>query len=260
MSSSVHVVIGIDIAKERCEVAVLPSEEHGSYVTRTPEFSALVERCQRIHPEVIVCEATGGYEMVVVGALAAAGRPIVVVNPRQVRDFAKATGQRAKTDRIDAQMIAQFALAVHLAVRPLPEAAAQELKAALARHHQLVEMLVAERNRLDLATGRVREDIQAHVVWLKQRVHDTDQRLREELEHSPVWRARDKLLQSIPGIGPDTSASCLAPLPELGRLNRRELASGWALRPSIVIAGPSRVTARPGVAGPACDVRCTWLP
>lgn len=225
MSEKSFCVIGLDVAKGSCEVAVLPGGEHWSNETESESLTALVHRCQALCPDLMVCEATGGYEVPVVSALAAANLPIVVVNARQVRDFAKAAGRLAKTDRIDAEVIAQFGQRLRPAVRPLPEPATRELQGWLARHRQLVEMLVAEQNRLGLATGVVRADIQAHIAWLKQRLHDTDQHLREQLENSPVWRARDELLQSIPGVGPLTSASCLVQLPELGRLNRREIAA-----------------------------------
>ncbi len=160
-----------------------------------------------------------------VSALAAAALPIVVVNPRQVRDFAQATGTLAKTDRWDAEVLARFGLAVRPSLRALPDTETRELQAHLARHRQLIEMLVAEQNRLPQAQGTVRANIQAHVAWLQQGLHDTDRQRRERLRTSPVWREQDDLLQSIPGVGPLTSAYCRAPLPELGRLNRREIAA-----------------------------------
>lgn len=231
MSENALCVIGVDIAKDSCEVAVQPSGEHWSSATVPEALTRMVARCREAHPDLIVCEATGGYEVPLVSALAAAGLPVVVVNPRQVRDFAKATGQLAKTDRIDAAVIAQFGVALRPAVRPLPQAETRELQGYLARHRQLIEMLVAEQNRLPLAAGVVRADIHAHIAWLKQRLHDTDQHLQERLRASPVWREQDDLLQSIPGIGPITSAHCLAQLPELGHLTRREIAALVGLAP-----------------------------
>lgn len=231
MSEKAFCVIGIDVAKESCEVAVLPERTHWSSRVTPTALTALTERCWDLRPDLIVCEATGGYELPVVSALAAAALPIVVVNPRQVRDFAKATGTLAKTDRLDAEVIARFGLAVRPPVRALPEAETRELQAYLARHRQLVEMLVAEQNRLPQAQGTVQANIQAHIAWLKQCLQDTDQQLRERLRASPAWREQDDLLQSIPGVGPLTSAHCLAQLPELGRLNRREIAALVGLAP-----------------------------
>lgn len=231
MSEKALCVIGIDIAKESCEVAVLPQRAHWSSGVTPAALAALIERCRDLEPNLIVCEATGGYELPVVSALAAAALPVVVVNPRQVRDFAKATGTLAKTDRLDAEVIARFGLAVRPAIRALPDAETRELQAYVVRHRQLIEMLVAEQNRLAQVQGMVRINIQAHIVWLKQCLHDTDQQLRKRLRASPVWRVQDDLLQSIPGVGPLTSTHCLAQLPELGRLNRREIAALVGLAP-----------------------------
>ena len=176
-------------------------------------------------PNLLVCEATGGYAVPVVSALAAAALPVVVVNPRQIRDFAKALGRLAKTDRIDAAVIAEFGLKVRPAIRPLKNDAARALQSLLARHRQLVEMRVTEQNRLAQSRGRVRTGIEAHIAYLAACLRDTDRDLHDRLRASPVWREKDDLLQSIRGVGPSTSAQCLAQLPELGRLNRREIAA-----------------------------------
>lgn len=231
MSDKAFCVIGIDMARDSCEVAVIPGPARWRSASTPGALIELVSQCREQRPDLIVCEATGGYEVPAVSALAAAGLPVVVVNPRQVRDFARATGVLAKTDRLDAEVIARFGSAVRPPVRPLAQAETRELQAYLARHRQLIEMLVAEQNRLPHAQGAVRADIQAHITWLKQRLHDTDQQLNERLRASPVWRAQDDLLQSIPGVGPLTSAHCLAQLPELGHLNRREIAALAGLAP-----------------------------
>jgi transposase len=231
MTDEAVCVIGIDIAKDRCDVAVLPSGEHWSSATTPEVLAQLVQRCGNARPTLMVCEATGGYEVPVVSALAAAGLPVVVVNPRQVRDFAKALGRLAKTDQIDAEVIAQFGLTVRPAVRPLKDEQTRELQGLITRHRQLVEMRVAEQNRLAQARGVVRTDIEAHIAWLSQRLHDTDRGLRAQLRATAMWRGKDDLLQSIRGVGPLTSAQCLAQLPELGRLNRREIAALAGIAP-----------------------------
>lgn len=225
MSESAFCVIGIDIAKDGCEVMVLPSMEQWSSATTPETLGELVQRCLTKQPDLMVCEATGGYEVPVVSALAAAALPVVVVNPRQVRDFAKALGRLAKTDRIDARVIAEFGLKVRPEVRPLKDAETRALQSLLARHRQLIEMRVAEQNRLDQTVGKVRAGIQAHIAYLNACLRDTDQDLHNQLRESSVWREKDDLLQSIRGVGPVTSAQCLAQLPELGRLNRREIAA-----------------------------------
>jgi transposase len=173
----------------------------------------------------VILEATGGFELPLVGALLAAGLPVTVVNPRQVRDFARATGQLAKTDAIDARVLAHFGEAVRPELRPLPNEATRELAALVARRRQLIEMLTAEKNRLRLAARAVRRDIEQHIRWLERRLSDLDGNLAQQVRSSPNWRARDDLLQSVPGIGPVSSVTLLAQLPELGRLNRKEIAA-----------------------------------
>lgn len=231
MSESAFGVIGIDIAKDGCEVMVLPSAEHWSSATTSAALGALAQRCAATQPDLMVCEATGGYEVAVVSALAAAALPVVVVNPRQVRDFARALGRLAKTDRIDARGIAEFGLKVRPEIRPLKDAETRALQSLLARHRQLIEMRVAEQNRLGQTAGKVRAGIQAHIAYLNACLRDTDRDLHNQLRQSPVWREKDDLLQSVRGVGSLTSAQCLAQLPELGRLNRREIAALVGIAP-----------------------------
>jgi transposase len=173
----------------------------------------------------VVLEATAGMEMPVAAALAAIGLPVAVVNPRQVRQFARATGRLAKTDAIDAQVLAQFAQAVQPPLRPLPDADTQQLNALVTRRHQLVEMLAAEKNRLAQAAKSVRIDIQEHIRWLERRLIDLDRDLAATVHESPIWRETDNLLQSAPGVGPVLSTTLLANLPELGRLNGKQIAA-----------------------------------
>ena len=176
-------------------------------------------------PTLVVLEATGGLETFLVGELAGAQLPVVVVNPRQVRDFAKAVGKLAKTDALDAQVLAHFGEATKPDLRPLPNASTQELQALLARRRQVVEMITAEKNRYRTATRRLKPQIQEHIHWLEQQLKELDQDLSELLRSSPVWRTKEKLLVSVPGVGPVLTVTLLAGLPELGLLNRREIAA-----------------------------------
>lgn len=220
--------VGIDVAKAELVVAVRPSGERWSVANDERGVGTLVERLRVLAPALIVLEATGGYELLAVAALAAAALPVVVVNPRQVRDFARATGQLAKTDRIDADVLALFADRVRPTVRPLVDAEAQELEALLTRRRQLLEMLGAERNRLGQVFGKgkraVRKSLKAHITFLERELHMADTDLGEMVRQSPAWRERDDLLQSVPSVGPVLSRTLLADLPELGRLSRREIA------------------------------------
>ena len=182
-------------------------------------------RLQALTPALVVLEATGGLELELVGALAAAALPVVVVNPRQVRDFARATGRLAKTDALDAAVLAHFGEAVRPPLRALRDAESLALKALLGRRQQLVTMLVAERNRRGAAVAAVRPRIEAHIAWLEQERSELEDELRQTLQRSPVWRERDQLLRSVPGVGEQLSLTLLAELPELGRLNRRAIAA-----------------------------------
>ncbi|MGZ3638515.1 MAG: IS110 family RNA-guided transposase [Ktedonobacterales bacterium] len=217
--------VGIDVAKARLDIAVRPSGEQWVTATDAASLDGLVQRLQDLQPELIVLEATGGREGPVVAALAATGLPLAVVNPRQVRDFARAVGQLAKTDVLDAQVLAHFAQVIHPTPRPLPDAQAQELTALLTRRRQLVGMLTAERQRRDTALPSVQPHIQRHLAWLEAELVDLDRTLAEQVQASPVWREREQLLRSVPGIGPTTALTLLAELPELGRLDRKAIAA-----------------------------------
>jgi transposase len=226
MDSSAHpVFIGIDVAKAQLDVACRPRDDPWRVPNDEAGIARLVDRLQPLRPALIVLEATGGYEAAVVAALATAGLPVVVANPRQVRDFAKATGQLAKTDRLDAAVLALFAERVRPTPRPLPDEAAQALAALLTRRRQLVEMLTAERNRLLIARPAIRRDLQQHIRWLERRLAEVDDDLHTAVKASPLWRVKDNLLQSVPGIGPVVSLTLLAELPELGRLSHKAIAA-----------------------------------
>ena len=219
------VCVGIDVASADLVVAVGPTAEGWAVPNDDAGVAAVVRRLRPLAPTVIVLEATGGYERAVVAALAAAGLPVVVANPRQVRDFARATGQLAKTDAVDAAVLALFAERVHPEPRALADAATQALAAVLTRRRQLLDMLTAERNRLAQAVPAVRRDVQAHIRWLERRLADLDRDLDALIQHSPVWRAKDDLLQSVPGVGPVVSRTLLGTLPELGTLTHKQLAA-----------------------------------
>ena len=206
--------VGIDVAKAESVVCILPAAERFTVANDERGVRTLVERLRPIGPLLIVLEATGGYELLAVAGLAAAALPVVVVNPRPVRDFARATGQLAKTDRIDADILARFADVVRPDGRPLPDAAAQELEALLTRRRQLLELVQAERNRLGQVFGRgkaaVKKSLKNHITYLERELRMTDTDLAAMVEASPVWRERDELLQSVPGVGPVLSRTLLS--------------------------------------------------
>lgn len=225
MTSASEVFVGIDVSKDELEVCSVPQANRLQVARDEAGLAQLVERLKALGPALVVLEASGGYEMPVVLALAQAGLPCVVVNARQVRDFAKASGKLAKTDRIDAQVIAEFAQAIRPQVRALPDEASMQLVALVARRRQLVEMLTAEQNRLALSHAAVREDLKQNIAWLKSRLHDLDGELTRAVRSSPLWREDDKLLQQVPGVGRVVSTVLLALLPELGRLSPKQIAA-----------------------------------
>lgn len=219
------VYIGIDVSKAQLDIAERPSGERAVVPHTEESITTLVERLRRHQPARLVLEATGGLEVPLASALAVAGIPVAVVNPRQVRDFAKATGQLAKTDAIDAQTLARFAEAVRPAPRPLPDEATQAFSALLTRRRQLMEMLVAEQNRLQRAPRPIQRQIQIHVTWLKKQLAALDEDLTQRIQATPIWREREDLLRSVPGIGPVVSRTLLAELPELGMLSHKQIAA-----------------------------------
>lgn len=234
------VFVGLDVAKATLDVARRPTGEAWQVANDESGISELVARLRRLKPALLVCEATGGFERPVVAALAAAGVPVVVANPRQVRDFAKATGQLAKTDRIDAAILALFAERVRPMPRPLADEAAQLLDALLTRRRQLLAMLVAEKNRLGFAPRPLHRGIQQHIRWLEHQLDDVTGELAAQIEASPVWRAQDDLLQSVPGIGPIVSAVLLGELPELGTLTHKQIATLVGVAPLARDSGTLR--------------------
>jgi len=218
---------GIDVSKAQLDVALRgEGEKFWSTSNDAAGITALVECLLSLAPALVVLEATGGFENAATAALVEAGLPVVVANPRQVRDFAKATGQLAKTDRIDARVLALFAERVRPTPRALPGEAAQALQAVLARRRQILGMITAEKNRLGFSsTPLVRKGIEKHIRWLEKQLTSIDSELDSLIRQSPIWRAKDDLLRAVPGVGPNLSRTLLAQLPELGQLNPKQIAA-----------------------------------
>lgn len=226
MSSTQQLYAGIDVSKGRLDVSVRPTGEHFGVPNDDAGIDSLIARFEEARPTLVVLEATGGFERPVAAALVAAGLAVAVVNPRQARDFARATGRLAKTDVLDAESLARFAEAVRPEPKPLPDEEAHAFGEILARRRQIVGMLVAEKNRLGAATTKpVKGRIEAHVRWLQKELARTDRDLDEAIRESPTWRENDALLRSVPGVGPVLARTLLAELPELGTLPHKRLAA-----------------------------------
>jgi transposase len=222
-----EVFVGIDVSKGSLDVAAYPAGGEGFKEDNSDKgIAGLVRRLKGLAPTLVVIESTGGFEVPVASSLAAAGVAIAVVNPRQVRDFARATGRLAKTDAIDAAVLARFAGAVRPETRPLKEEEERELSSLVTRRRQVLDMLTAEKGRLALVHGKlVRKEIKQHIAWLEKRLKDTDKNIDSSIKSSPVWRVKDNLLRSVPGVGKVLSMVLIAEVPELGKLDRREIAS-----------------------------------
>lgn len=247
--------IGIDVSKKLLEVAVHQSDYHFRGPNAPDKFPTLIAELIRLRPARIVLEATGGLERPLLQALQAIGLPVVVINPRQVRDFAKALGLLAKTDRLDARVLAHFGAAVQPPLSPVKAQAETELDALMGRRNQLSDMLVAEKNRRGAAaTETTREDIEEHIEWLEERIKELDEKLKSHLECSAIWRQKDKILQSVKGIGFVTSMSLLADCPELGQLNRHQIAKLVGVAPLNRDSGQQRGTRH--IYGGRAQVRC----
>jgi transposase len=233
-------VVGTDVSNATLDIAVRPTGEIWQVANEDRTLPDRVARLRALAPTRIVLEATGGFEHAVVAALAAGGLPVIVANPRQGRDFGRSCGQLAKTDRIDAALLALFAERVQPELRPLPSEAAQVLEAFLTRRRQLLEMLIAERNRLGFAKRPIRRDIDQPIRWLEKRLRGVDRELEAASHASPVWRATEDLLRTVPGIGPVVSRTLLGELPELGRLNRKQIAALVGVAPLARDSGTFR--------------------
>lgn len=246
--------VGIDVAKAALDVA-LGRDAAVFRVANTPEGHAeLVARLAPLRPRRIVMEATGGLEMAAAAALEVAGMPVLIVNPRRARDFARAMGHLAKTDAIDARVLAHLAEVTRAEARPLPDAAARELNALLDRRRQLIGMRTMEQNRLGTAAGRVRRDLETHLRWLERHIEEVDRELGERIRSDPRWREKDDLLQGIPGIGPVLSRTLLAGLPELGQISNRRVAALAGVAPMAAESGQWRGPRQ--IAGGRKAIRC----
>ena len=237
------VVVGIDVSKARLDAFRLPDGAHFSEANDGAGVDALVKRLSGQPPELVVLEGTGGLQRLAATALTVAGLPVAVVNPRQVRDFAKAQGRLAKTDALDAQVLAHFGLALKPPVRPLPDAETEALMGLLGRRRQLVEMRASEKNRLGTTPAfqkPVRESIEKLITYLDRELADLDKDLDDRIDRTPMWKARDELLQSVPGVGPGLARTLLAELPELGKLNRKEIAALAGVAPMNRDSGTMR--------------------
>jgi len=232
------VFVGIDISKATLDVDSYPANEPRRFLNEDASREKLCEWLKARNPTLIVMEATGGLEMPVAAILAAAGLPVAVVNPRQARDFAKAIGVLAKTDAVDAAVLARFAQAVRPAIRELKSDEAQELEAVLTRRRQIVEMITAERNRQLKAQARIAKQIKAHIAWLEKRLDDANGDLERLIKNSPIWLHKSQLLTSVPGVGRVVATTLLAELPELGTLN---LANSSRLIPAKPFSASSRI-------------------
>lgn len=248
-----RVYVGIDVGKGQLDVSVRPSGEAFTIARDEDGLSGLAISLKRLQPNLIAMEATGGYEQAVVEALASEQLPVVVVSPRQVRRFAQALGKSAKTDKLDAAVIAHFAQAVEPEIRPLSDESTMELRALIHRRGQLAQMLMSERIRLSASKGVVAEDIRANAEWLKDRIGRLDKDITGMLKTHSAWHEKDILLRSVPGVGGVLSSTLLARVPELGKLSRREVAALVGVAPFSRDSGklcnkPSCLTIASGVA------------
>jgi len=247
--------VGIDVSKDHLDVHVRPEDRHERFSYDHDGVNALVAMLTQVQPQLIAMEATGGYEQQLVATLASQQFPVAVVNAKRVRDFAKATGQLAKTDRLDAAVLSDFAEKLRPAIRALPDESREELRALLVRRRQILDMITAEKNRQTIAPKKIRHHIQTHINWLQKRLAEVDDELSGSIKSSPIWKAKDAILQSAPGIGPTTSTTMLAALPELGLLNRRTIAALVGVAPMNRDSGKWR--GRRAIQGGRQSVRTT---
>jgi transposase len=238
----VELFIGIDVSKATLDIAVAPTGENWSVPNAEGGMRQLVKRLKELSPKVVVLEATGGLERRAVAAIAGAGLPVAAVNPRQVRDFAKAMGRLAKTDAIDAAILALFADRIRPEPRPLRDGQAEEFEALVVRRRQVVDMITAEKNRLaaEPPSKRVRTDIGKTIKWLQKQLEDIDTDLDRSVKQSPAWREKDDLLRSAPGVGKVFSRTLLSLAPELGSLNRKQIAALIGVAPMNRDSGTQR--------------------
>lgn len=234
------IFVGIDISKAWLDIAIHESEVGWRAENNAEGIETLVERLKPMAPEIIVLEATGGFEILLVAHLQQAGLPVVVTNPRRVRAFASSTGRLAKTDKLDAKLLAHFAAAVRPPLRRLPSQEEELLTGLLPRRRQLVDMLTVEKNRLVTVRPALKGDIEEHLAWLQEKLSKLDEEIGQFIQATPVWQAKDALLRSVPGVGRITSGTLLAMLPELGSLNRQQIAALVGVAPLNKDSGRKR--------------------
>jgi transposase len=225
MAETAGMYVGIDVSKTWLDIAVHETEDAWRVGNEDKGIAGLVKRLKQVKPALVVLEATGGYEMQLVAELVHAKLPVVVTNARKVRAFARSTGQLAKTDKLDAKLLAHFAAAIRPAVRAMPSKEEEELTGLLVRRRQLVDMLTVEKNRLHTVRPALRGDIKEHIAWLQDKLSKMDEKIDQFVRETSLWKEKDAILQSTPGVGRVTSCTLLAMLPELGTLNRQEIAA-----------------------------------
>lgn len=245
--------VGIDVSKVWLDIAVHQQDETFRVINNDTGIASLVKRLRKLKPSLIVLEPTGGFEKLVLAELIHAGLPAVVVNAKRVRDFARATGKLAKTDKLDAKVLAHFAVAVRPALRSLRSEEEEQLTALLTRRRQVLDMLTVEKNRLVTVRAKMRADIETHIQWLTKSLKALDKEIEEFVKSTPAWKEKSTLLQSVPGVGPVTSATMLGMLPELGKLNRQEIAALVGVAPVNKDSGKKHGRRR--VYGGRADVR-----
>lgn len=237
MTGSAELYVGIDVAKARVDVALGRQGAVFQVARDDKGLAELVQRLKQVKPKLVVMEATGGLQLPVAAALSVAGLLVAVVNPRQVREFARAAGKLAKTDALDARVLAHLGEALKPPARPLLDEETRKLEALLTRRRQMVEMLVAEKNRLQVAHAAARPLIQKHIDWLQQQLTEVDKDLGSAVRNSPMWRGKDDILRSVPGVGPVLAITLMAELPELGSLNRKQVAALAGVAPHACDSG-----------------------
>lgn len=253
-AKSEEIFVGIDVAKATLDIAVDTEQTVAQESNDAAGIAKLVAGLSDLAPTLIVVEASGGWEMDLVAGLAGAGLPVALVNPTRVRYFAKATGQNAKTDKLDAQLLARFAATIRPEVRPLKQGAQSRLSQVVSRRQQLIKMLTMEKNRRSTTRGEMGQQLEHHIRWLQAEIEVLNDKLRQLIAASPHWRAKDEVLRSAPGVGPVTALTLLADLPELGCLNRQEIAALVGLAPLNRDSGPVRGKRR--IFGGRASVRC----
>jgi len=253
MTGEAEIFVGIDVSKAWLDIALHESDACWRAKNDDQGIGTLVEKLKQLAPALVLLEATGGFEMLLVAELANAGLPVVVSNPRRVRAFARSTGRLAKTDKLDAKLLAHFAAAVRPPLRTLPSAEEQQLTGLLTRRRQIVDMLTVEKNRLHTVRPALQSDIEEHISWLKEKLSKLDDDIDLFIQATPLWKEKDTILRSVPGVGRVTSSTLLAMLPELGKLNRQQIAALVGVAPVNKDSGRKQGKRR--VYGGRADVR-----